>query len=117
MPSPGRSFGILADRTRFRIVEHLRTGERSVGALVHSLAVSQPGISRHLRILHDAGFVRVRAVGRRRLYSLRRQPFRDLDDWVRGYRDVFDARLDGLERLVATDSSPSRSARTTERGT
>jgi DNA-binding transcriptional ArsR family regulator len=110
MPDPDQSFGILADHTRFRIVECLRSGERSVGTLVDTLSVSQPGVSRHLRILHRAGFVHVRADGQKRFYSLRRQPFRVLDDWVHDYRDLVEARFDRLEKLVEADVEDSRSS-------
>jgi DNA-binding transcriptional ArsR family regulator len=109
VPNPGLAFEVLSDPTRLRIVEQLRGGERSVGTLVASLAVCQPGISRHLRILHDRGFVRVRADGQRRFYSLRPQPFRDLDRWMEDYRDLVDDRLDRLERLVESDRSESHS--------
>jgi DNA-binding transcriptional ArsR family regulator len=109
VPTPGLAFEVLSDPTRLRIVAQLRGGERSVGALVTSLTVSQPGISRHLRILHDRGFVRVRADGQRRLYSLRPQPFRDLDLWMDDYRDLVEDRLDRLEELVQSESSESRS--------
>lgn len=110
MPSPALTFGVLADSTRLRIVDRLRSGERTVGALASSLSVCQPGVSHHLRILHDAGFVRVRAEGQKRFYSLRRQPFRDLDDWVHEYRDLVEARLDRLETLVEAEASGSHSA-------
>ncbi|HTT73518.1 MAG TPA: metalloregulator ArsR/SmtB family transcription factor [Thermoplasmata archaeon] len=111
MSTPGLAFEVLSDPTRLRIVEQLRGGERSVGALVSTLAVCQPGISRHLRILHDRGFVRVRAEGQRRLYSLRPQPFRDLDRWMDDYRDLIEGRLDRLEELLDAESSESRSSR------
>lgn len=109
--TPGLAFEVLSDPTRLRIVEQLRGGERSVGALVTTLAVCQPGISRHLRILHDRGFVRVRAEGQRRMYSLRPQPFRDLDRWIQDYRDLVEDRLDGLERLVESERLQSQSHR------
>jgi DNA-binding transcriptional ArsR family regulator len=108
---PGAAFEVLSDPTRLRIVEQLRGGERSVGALVSTLAVCQPGVSRHLRILHDRGFVRVRADGQRRLYSLRPQPFRDLDRWIADYRNLVEDRLDRLEQLVESEPSESRSSR------
>ena len=107
--TPRVAFEVLSDPTRLRIVEQLRGGERSVGALVSSLSVCQPGVSRHLRILHDRGFVRVRADGQRRFYSLRSQPFRDLDRWIDDYRDLVERRLDRLERLVESESSESHS--------
>ena len=107
MAGPAAAFEVLAEPTRLRILEQLRPGERTVGALVAALRVCQPGVSRHLRILRDAGFVGVRAEGQRRLYSLRRQPFQQLDDWIRDYRDLVTARLDRLEALV--ESRPERS--------
>lgn len=110
MSNPRVPFGVLSDGTRLRIVEELRGGERSVGTLVSTLAVCQPGVSRHLRILHRAGFVRVRADGRRRLYSLRPQPFRDLDRWIHDYRDLVEERLDRLGRLLESGASESRSS-------
>ncbi len=109
MPSAGLAFDVLSDPTRLRIVERLRGGEKSVGALVSTLAVCQPGISRHLRILHDRGFVRVRAEGQRRLYSLQPQPFRDIDRWIHDYRDLVEDRLDRLEQLVESDRAESHS--------
>jgi DNA-binding transcriptional ArsR family regulator len=89
-------FQILADPTRRRLVDALRTGERSVNELVDLVDIGQPGVSRQLGILEDARFVVVRPVGRRRLYALRPEPFRELDDWMTGYRGMWEARLDRL---------------------
>jgi DNA-binding transcriptional ArsR family regulator len=89
-------FEILGDPTRRRLVEALRTGERSVSELVEAVDIGQPGVSRQLAILEEARFVRVRPDGRRRLYALRPEPFRELDDWMRRYRDLWEARLDKL---------------------
>lgn len=116
VPAAAPSFDVLSDPTRLRIVESLRRGERSVGALVASLSVCQPGISRHLRILHDRGFVRVRPEGQRRLYSLRPEPFRDLENWIHDYRDLVEGRLDRLERLVESDRAVSESSERKVRG-
>lgn len=88
------AFQILADPTRRRLVEALREGERSVGELVELVDIGQPGVSRQLAILQDARFVVVRPEGRRRLYALRPEPFRELDQWMEGYRDMWEARLD-----------------------
>ena len=88
------AFQILADPTRRRIVEALRSGEHSVGELVDVVDIGQPGVSRQLAILEDAQFVVVRPEGRRRLYALRPEPFRELDDWMMGYRAMWDDRLD-----------------------
>jgi DNA-binding transcriptional ArsR family regulator len=101
-------FATLADPTRLRIVERLRRGESSVGSLVSALSVCQPGVSRHLRILHEAGLVRVRAEGQRRFYSLERKPFRDLDEWVHDFRELAEARLDRLGLLMEGDKSTVR---------
>lgn len=89
-------FQILADPTRRRLVEALRNGERSVGELVDVVDIGQPGVSRQLAILQDARFVVVRPEGRRRLYALRPEPFRELDEWMSGYRGMWEARLDRL---------------------
>jgi len=89
-------FQVLADPTRRRIVEALRRGERSVGELVEMMDIGQPGVSRQLAILEDANFVVVRPDGRRRLYSLRPQPFRELSEFVTTYRAIWEPRLDRL---------------------
>ena len=88
------TFQILADPTRRRLIEALRGGERSVTELVGVVDIGQPGVSRQLAILQDAHFVVVRPEGRRRLYALRPEPFRELDDWMMGYRAMWEARLD-----------------------
>ena len=87
-------FEILGDPTRRRLVEALRMGERSVSELVEVVEIGQPGVSRQLAILEEARFVRVRPDGRRRLYALRPEPFRELDDWMKRYRALWEARLD-----------------------
>jgi DNA-binding transcriptional ArsR family regulator len=87
-------FETLADPMRRSIVEALRGGEHAVSDIVSRLDIHQSGVSRHLRILHEAGFVRVRPEGPRRLYSLRAEPFRELDAWVSRYRSLWEARLD-----------------------
>lgn len=89
------AFQTLADPSRLRIVEALRSsGECSVNKLVDGVAIDQSGVSRHLRILRDAGFVQVRPEGARRLYSLSAKPFRDLEIWISRYRVLWEARLD-----------------------
>src|SRR5688572_19887945 len=88
------AFQALADPTRRRIVEALRHGETQVNDLIARAGIHQSGVSRHLRILHEAGFVQVRPDGQRRLYSLRPAPFRELDQWLAAYRDLWEARLD-----------------------
>jgi len=96
-------FEMLADPTRRRLVEAMREGERSVGELVDEVGIGQPGVSRQLAILHDAGFVSVRPEGRRRLYSLKPDPFRELETWLGSYKRLLQeqyAKLDEhLERM------------------
>ncbi|HET6332059.1 MAG TPA: metalloregulator ArsR/SmtB family transcription factor [Polyangiales bacterium] len=87
-------FQTLADPTRRRIVESLRRGERAVNDIVAAVEIDQSGVSRHLRILSEAGFVQVRPAGSQRLYSLRAEPFRELEAWVTGYRSLWEQRLD-----------------------
>jgi DNA-binding transcriptional ArsR family regulator len=93
VPDP---FQVLADPTRRKLVEALRSGERSVGELVDLVDIGQPGVSRQLAILEDAHFVVVRPEGRRRLYALRPEPFRELVDWMSTYRTIWEGRLDRL---------------------
>lgn len=99
-------FQTLADPTRRRIVEALKGGELSVNDLVAQVDIQQSGVSRHLGILQEAGFVQVRPEGTKRLYSLRPEPFQELDAWVTGYRGLWEARLDrfgqALERRRKT---------------
>jgi DNA-binding transcriptional ArsR family regulator len=96
----GDVFAALADPTRRRLVEVLHAGERSVGDLVGEVGIHQPGVSRHLRILQEAGFVTVRADGQRRLYTLRPEPLRQLEAWMRRYPHDQLARLQRLSDLV-----------------
>jgi DNA-binding transcriptional ArsR family regulator len=107
-------FQALADPTRRRIVEALRSGERAVNDIVDRMDIHQSGVSRHLRILSDAGFVRMRADGPRRLYSLRPEPFRELDAWVGGYRNLWEARLDKLGEALERRQK-ARAAKTKEK--
>jgi DNA-binding transcriptional ArsR family regulator len=87
-------FQTLADPTRRLVIEALRNGEKPVNAIVSQARIHQSGVSRHLRILQDAGFVSMRPDGQRRLYSLRPEPFRQLDAWLAQYRTLWVARLD-----------------------
>jgi len=105
-------FAILADPTRRRLVEVLHGAERSVNDLVGEVNIHQPGVSRHLRILHQAGFVAVRADGQRRLYSLRPEPLRELAAWMR--RFAHDER-DRLGRLANFVEGPAAKASTRNR--
>jgi DNA-binding transcriptional ArsR family regulator len=92
------TFAVLADPTRRRILDLLREAERPVGELVVRLGISQPGVSKHLRVLREAGLVRVRTDAQRRWYGLRTEPLREVDEWLEPYRRQWSARLDALER-------------------
>lgn len=106
-------FEALADPTRRRIVAALRQGERPVGDLIAAAGVHQSGVSRHLRILAEAGFVDVRPDGQRRLYALRPEPFAQLDAWLADYRRLWEARLDrfgaALEQRQSNPKTESKS--------
>ena len=90
-------FEILADPTRRRIVEALRSGEHAVNDIVEKVEIDQSGVSRHLHILHKAGFVQVRPDGPKRLYSLRPEPFEELDAWLRTYKENMQERFSSLD--------------------
>jgi DNA-binding transcriptional ArsR family regulator len=104
-------FQVLADPARFQIVEALRGGERAVNDLVERMDIHQSGVSRHLRILGEAGFVQVRPDGPRRLYSLRPEPFRELDAWVTRFRGLWEVRLDRLGEELARRQKAKAAAR------
>jgi DNA-binding transcriptional ArsR family regulator len=90
-------FEVLAEPHRRRILDLLREGEQAVGDLVSALGISQPGVSKHLRVLRDAGLVEARIDAQRRLYRLRTEPLREIDDWLAPYRAAWADRLDVLE--------------------
>jgi DNA-binding transcriptional ArsR family regulator len=90
-------FEVLAEANRRRILDLLRQDERPVGDLVAALGISQPGVSKHLRILRDAGLVEVRVDAQRRLYRLRPEPLQEIDEWLAPYRAAWRDRLDTLE--------------------
>ena len=90
-------FETLADASRRRILELLRAGERPVGVLVGELGLSQPAVSRHLRVLREAGLVEARVDAQRRIYRLRADSLRELDAWLEPYRLLWSGRLDDLE--------------------
>jgi DNA-binding transcriptional ArsR family regulator len=88
----------LAQPTRRRILDLLRDGERPVGELVDRLRVSQPAVSKHLRVLREVGLVGVRSDAQRRLYRVRPEPLEELDAWLAPYRRMWSRSLDALER-------------------
>ena len=100
------TFETLADPSRRRIIAALRTGERPVGEIVGEVGIHQSGVSRHLRILEESGFVSVRPEGQRRLYALKPEPFRELEAWLGEYRLVWEERLDRFDAALETRRKP-----------
>lgn len=90
----------LSDPTRRRIVELLAERERSAGEIASHFDTSRPGVSRHLRVLREAGLVQVREEAQRRLYSLDARPLEELDDWLARYRGSWTNRLDALDTEI-----------------
>jgi DNA-binding transcriptional ArsR family regulator len=105
-------FQALSDPARLRIVEAMRAGECAVSDIVERMDIHQSGVSRHLRILTEAGIVQRRPEGQRRLYSLRKEAFDRLEGWLAKYRTHWEARLDrfgsALEKNRALAKSRSR---------
>ena len=92
------TFDVLAEPTRRRILDLIRDEERPVNELVATLDISQPGVSKHLRVLREAGLVEVRTDAQRRLYRVRPEPLAEIDAWLAPYRRLWAQRLDDLER-------------------
>src|SRR4051795_3143359 len=104
-----QTLAALADPTRRELVTLLARGELSAGELADRFPVSRPAISRHLRVLREAGLVHSRVEGRRRLYALDPRPLRELDDWLEPYRDLWAHRLDALDTEIARGRRVRRS--------
>jgi DNA-binding transcriptional ArsR family regulator len=98
------TFAALADSIRLDIVESLAIRSRSVNELVGMFDVSQPAISRHLRVLREAGLVSAMPVGQSRVYRLDPAPLREIDAWLERYRGFWSSRLDALERHLEKES-------------
>jgi DNA-binding transcriptional ArsR family regulator len=96
------AIAVLAEPHRRQILDLLLEAERPVGELVAVTALSQPAISKHLRVLREAGLVAVRREAQRRIYRVRAEPLRALDEWLEPYRALWGARLDALERHLGT---------------
>ena len=97
---------VIVEPTRRRILDAVRDRERSVGELVEQVGMHQPGVSRHLKVLRDAGLVEVRRDAQRRLYRLRPEPLMALDEWLEPYRAHWAGRLDALERHLQRTTRP-----------
>jgi DNA-binding transcriptional ArsR family regulator len=96
----------MAEPNRRRILDLLRERERSVGELVKETKLSQPGISKHLRVLREAGLVEVRQKGQKRVYHLRAEPLAEIDNWLEPYRRFWSDRLDALEKHLILSRMP-----------
>jgi len=92
------AYAVLAEPTRRRMLDMLRDRERTVTELVAHVGLSQPGVSKHLKLLREAGLVTVRAEGKHRWYGLRAEPLAEVAEWLEPYRIHWSARLDALER-------------------
>jgi DNA-binding transcriptional ArsR family regulator len=97
-------FDVVAEPRRRQILDLLSRAERPVGDLVDLLGLSQPAVSKHLRVLREAGLVEVRGDAQRRLYRVRPEPLRAVDEWLAPYRATWATRLDHLERHLDTMS-------------
>ena len=102
--SAAAAIEVLAEPSRRRLVELLGVGELTGGEMVERVELSQPAVSKHLRVLRDAGLVEVRADAQRRLYRVRPEPLAELDAWLEQYRQLRAGRLDQLERHL--DANP-----------
>jgi DNA-binding transcriptional ArsR family regulator len=98
------AFDVLAEPTRRRVLELLLDDDRTVGELVDALDMSQPAVSKHLRVLRDAGLVEARVDAQRRVYSLRAEPLAEIDAWLAPYRKFWRGKLSALQRHLARDS-------------
>ncbi len=96
------TFAVLADPSRREILDLLRGGERPVGELVDRLTLTQPTVSKHLKVLREAGLVDVRQDAQRRWYRIRPQPLAEVDAWLAPYRRMWEDSLDALERHLDT---------------
>jgi DNA-binding transcriptional ArsR family regulator len=91
----------LADESRRTVLEILRSRPASAGELAEALPIARPGVSRHLRVLREAGLVDVRQEAQRRIYSLRPEALIEVDEWLEGYRTLWRSRLDALQTEIA----------------
>ena len=107
----GATFEVMAEPNRRLILDLLRQRERTVGELVSALEVSQPAVSKHLRVLRAAGLVESRTDAQRRFYRVRPQPLREMDAWLEPYRAMWTRSLDALERHLDEGGKRDRRSR------
>lgn len=101
------SFAIVAEPNRRAILSLLLASECSVGELEQALQLSQPSVSKHLKVLRDAGFVESRVEAQKRLYRLRPEPLMELDEWLIPFRRVWSKHVDALEKHLETMDQPT----------
>jgi DNA-binding transcriptional ArsR family regulator len=101
----------LADESRRTVLETLTNGPATAGELAALLPIARPGVSRHLRVLREAGLVEVRQEAQRRIYSLRLEPLAEVEDWLGRYRALWQQRLDALHAEVARGKRERRRTR------
>lgn len=105
------AFAVLAEPSRRAILTLLASGERTVGDLESALNLSQPSVSKHLRVLRDAGFVEATIDAQRRVYRIRPEPLQEVDAWMAPFRRYWSARVDALERHLDRIATPTRTKR------
>jgi DNA-binding transcriptional ArsR family regulator len=99
------TFSALAEPNRFQIVELLRDKPRAVGELVDTLHIRQPQVSKHLKVLADAGIVEVRPLANQRIYELSPKKFLEIDAWLEKYRTLWNSRFDALEKVLEQEKA------------
>lgn len=109
------SFEVVAEPNRRAILSLLVSSQQSVGAIERQLRMSQPAVSKHLRVLREAGFVESTVDAQRRLYRLRPEPFQELDSWLAQFRRFWSAHVDALERHLDRMDEPTRTKKKTRR--
>jgi DNA-binding transcriptional ArsR family regulator len=105
------AFAVIAEPTRRAILMLLATGERTVGDLESELNLSQPSVSKHLRVLREAGFVEASIDAQRRLYRILPEPLQEVDAWLAPFRRYWSAHVDALERHLDRIAAPTRTKR------
>jgi DNA-binding transcriptional ArsR family regulator len=104
------AFGIIAEPNRRAILSLLASSEQSVGELEQQLGMSQPSVSKHLRVLREAGFVEARVDAQRRVYRIKPEPLEEIDAWLAPFRRFWSAHVDALERHLDRNArTPSKS--------
>jgi len=111
MASMEPSFAVIAEPNRRAILSLLLSSERSVGDIERELRLPQPSVSKHLRVLRDAGFVESRIEAQRRLYRLNPEPLMEMDEWLAPFRRYWSSRIDALEKHLDTMDKPPAKGR------